>query len=450
MLDYVYNRWTHRGHSRTQERFMTTHEMFDGRLQVYQRPESRVWQCAARVGERRFRQSTKEENLDRAKDVAEEWYLDLRGKLRAGQITKPQHTFEAAAKGYLKEVKVLAVSERSPIYVELLELRLNRHIIPFFGAKPIEDVNRGLVQAYRAKRAEETIAKTAVGDKPGRPPARSTMTNEIVHIRQILKWAEGMGWIPFVPNLTPPYKTQGKRGRRAWFSPEEYKQLYTATRRRIAEGKRPGWKSTYEDLHDLILFLANTGLRPDEAMALEVRDVKIEADASTKDTILVIDVRGKVGVRYSKSMPGAVQPFKRVLARRQKEFAAGDDSAGAALPPTQRLFPKFPRATFNKILDEEGLKFDRDGKRRTAYSLRHTYISTRLMEGADIYQIANNCGTSVKMIEEFYASHIKDRLDAAAINVRRKRPAAETRQTEAARPGASKNRPTRDDSPQPA
>jgi hypothetical protein len=43
------------------------------------------------------------------------------------------------------------------------------------------------------------------------------------------------------------------------------------------------------------------------------------------------------------------------------------------------------------------------------------------MEGADIYQIAKNCRTSVEMIEKYYASHLKNILDAAAINVRRKK-----------------------------
>jgi hypothetical protein len=38
---------------------------------------------------------------------------------------------------------------------------------------------------------------------------------------------------------------------------------------------------------------------------------------------------------------------------------------------------------------------------------------------AIIYQIANNCRTSVQMIEEHYAAHIKNRLDASAINVMR-------------------------------
>jgi hypothetical protein len=66
-----------------------------------------------------------------------------------------------------------------------------------------------------------------------------------------------------------------------------------------------------------------------------------------------------------------------------------------------------------------GLKFNRDGNRRTAYSLRHIYVCLRLLEGADIYQIAKNCRTSVEMIQKHYAVHLKNTLDAAAINVRR-------------------------------
>ena len=89
--------------------------------------------------------------------------------------------------------------------------------------------------------------------------------------------------------------------------------------------------------------------------------------------------------------------------------------------PTDQLFPSSQRELFNTILGELNLKLDRDGNRRTAYSLRHTYICLRLMEGADIYQIAKNCRTSVEMIEKFYAAHIKNTLDAAAINVMRGR-----------------------------
>jgi hypothetical protein len=48
-----------------------------------------------------------------------------------------------------------------------------------------------------------------------------------------------------------------------------------------------------------------------------------------------------------------------------------------------------------------------------AYGLRHTYMSLRLMEGANIYQISKSVG----MIEKYYAVHIKTSLDAAAIKV---------------------------------
>jgi hypothetical protein len=50
----------------------------------------------------------------------------------------------------------------------------------------------------------------------------------------------------------------------------------------------------------------------------------------------------------------------------------------------------------------------------------------RVMEGADICQMAKNCRTSAEMIEKFYASHVKNTVDAAAINVRKKSKAPKT------------------------
>ena len=52
----------------------------------------------------------------------------------------------------------------------------------------------------------------------------------------------------------------------------------------------------------------------------------------------------------------------------------------------------------------------------------------RLMEGADIYQTAKDCRTSVEVIEKYYASHIKNMLDTSALNVKE----AKARQAEVA------------------
>ena len=108
--------------------------------------------------------------------------------------------------------------------------------------------------------------------------------------------------------------------------------------------------------------------------------------------------------------------YERIKAR---QSVKGEDGEVAAPKPNARLFPSRQTKLLNTILADTNLKEDREGLRRSSYSLRHTYICMRLMEGADIYQVAKNCRTSVEMIEKFYASHIKTNLNAAAINVRR-------------------------------
>jgi hypothetical protein len=64
-----------------------------------------------------------------------------------------------------------------------------------------------------------------------------------------------------------------------------------------------------------VLFAVNTGLRPDEAWRLEFRDVTIVDDEDLGKTIREIEVRGKRGVGYCKSMPSAVRAFERLRSR---------------------------------------------------------------------------------------------------------------------------------------
>ncbi|MET3997409.1 integrase [Bradyrhizobium sp. S3.9.2] len=109
--------------------------------------------------------------------------------------------------------------------------------------------------------------------------------------------------------------------------------------------------------------------------------------------------------------------------------------------PTDLIFPKRHHELFDIILNELELKKDRDGQSRTAYSLRHTYICLRLMEGADVYQIAKNCRTSVEMIEKYYAAHLVNTLDTTAINVRKqKRPRHAEDDEPAPRPRSPRSR----------
>src|ERR1700693_5504534 len=417
------------------------YDILGGKVHVYKRPNSSHWQCSSYFAGKNRRTSTKEDSLSNAKEIAEDWYLQLRGKLRSGEI-KTEKTFRDASEAYLREYDIITQGQRSKIYVEGQHSRSRVHLVPFFGSMGLSEVTAGKVQDYRIHRHEEAMAKR------GKPPAHTPMQQEIVTLRQTWKTALRHGCLDHLPDLSEPYRSSPKISHRAWFSPEEYKKLYEATRKRAHEPKQARFKWESEQLHDYVLFSANTGLRPDEARGLQFRDVTIVEDEGSGQTILEIEVRGKRGVGYCKSMNGAVRPFERLKSRLRPAHADGarkdgketggikTESEQLRLPqPTDLIFPKWQRELFSAILDEENLKVDREGRPRTAYSLRHTYICFRLMEGADIYQIAKHCRTSVEMIEKYYAAHIKTNLNAAAINIMRAKPHKTTGQAAKNQPG---------------
>lgn len=373
------------------------HEILGGKVQLFRRPRSSSWQCRASVGGKQFRHSTKQASLAQAKDVAEDWFLTLKGKSARGEI-KSGTTFKKAAERFINEFEIVTQGERSPDYVAGHRRRLTLYLVPFFGEKVVTEITSGMIQDYRISRMKSL--------RLGKAPSRSTLHQELVCLRQTVKFANRHGWLPFMPDMSAPYRGSSKISHWAWFSPSEYKQLYEAARERAKNPKKERWREACEDLLYYILFQVNTGLRPDETRRLEVRDIEIVEDGDNRERILHIAVRGKRGTGWAKSMPGAVLPFTRMKKRH-------------SMSPTDLLFPTIQRELFNTLLAELAMKKDREGSARTTYSLRHTYISLRLLEGADIDQVAKNCRTSVEMIEKYYASHIKNMLDDSAINVRR-------------------------------
>jgi integrase len=417
--------------------------ILDGKVHVYRRENTRFWQCSVYLGGRNHRVSTGQDRMVLALEFAQEWGLErladdrlrrrgviappaadydpaggagpLQTRLRDNRAVAKRSgpTFQQAADLFVGEYQVITLGERNAGYVAQKSRHLKLYLLPFFGDTPLADISAGMIQLFRVQRLTPPGSEPPRrGDRPRsqrpwRRPARSTLHQEMVTLRQVLKTANRKGWIAALPDMSAPYKQSGKVTHRAWFSPEEYRRLYEATRERARNPKVERWRRECEQLHDYVLFMANTGLRPDEASRLQHRDVAIVLDESTNQRILEIEVRGKRGVGYCKSMTGAVLPYERVRQR---------DNPQSSNP----VFGKVQRELLNTVLCELDLKFDREGNRRTAYSLRHTYICMRLIEGADIYQIAKNCRTSVEMIETFYAAHIKNVLDAAAINVRKK------------------------------
>ena len=77
-------------------------------------------------------------------------------------------------------------------------------------------------------------------------------------------------------------------------------------------------------------------------------------------------------------------------------------------------------ATFRQLMRDSGLDKDKPVKeRRSLYSLRHTYAHFSILNDAmDVYTLAEQMGTSVKMIEQHYG-HLKPAQKARQIAGRR-------------------------------
>ena len=77
------------------------HEILGGKVTLYKR-DGRFWQCATSVGGKQYRATTKREELSQAEDAAEDWYLELRGKFKRGDLGQleevdAENTFADAA-----------------------------------------------------------------------------------------------------------------------------------------------------------------------------------------------------------------------------------------------------------------------------------------------------------------------------------------------------------------
>ena len=117
------------------------HTILGGKVYVYQRECSSVWQCSTYLEGKNHRLSTKERSLSKAKDFAEDWYLGLRQMKSEGTLTTGQ-TFSLAAKRFTEEYEVMTEGERNPVYVQGHYGRLRNHLLPFFGKMAVETFNK--------------------------------------------------------------------------------------------------------------------------------------------------------------------------------------------------------------------------------------------------------------------------------------------------------------------
>jgi len=177
------------------DRSPTTHQLLNGRLHLFRRPDSQFWQCSASINRKQHQRSTREASLAHAKQVAEAWFFDLCRKAPAGP-RKTGKTFKAAARHSTKKQSAASPDHLSARALAAHEARLRLHLLSFFGDLRLSEVTIGKIQEYRLFRA--------LSGRNGKAPARRTIRDEVATLRLVLTTAIRLGWLDRLPDLYPP------------------------------------------------------------------------------------------------------------------------------------------------------------------------------------------------------------------------------------------------------
>ena len=188
------------------------------------------------------------------------------------------------------------------------------------------------------------------------------------------------------------------------FTLEEYRILYTHARKWVKQGKDKKVRWYREMFQKFMLCMANMGLRPPEARNLRWRDVGTPRSGADGRPFLPVSVRGKSKNRIlvaPVTVAGYLDDIKAISKATEPNDFVFTTFEGK---PSETLYASL----LEDILSEKetNLLHGASGKRRNTYSFRHTYATFRLMYGTDVYILAQQMGTSVEMIQDYY-SHVE-------------------------------------------
>lgn len=295
-----------------------------------------------------------------------------------------RENIEPQMDGGLAPLAVLTLAEFVPVYLErhaasvrprtvvTLRERLP-HAVRAFGNIPMRDLERmsGELATWQA-----------------RLPERSRY-GIVQALRQVLE--AGVRWGYMSKN---PAKLAGRNRQPP---PREVRAFTRAELEAIADELSPRYQP-------LPVFVAATGLRPEEWQALERRDIDRRA--------------GVANLLRTVSNGQVVELAKNSRSRRQVPLSKRALAALDALPPrldVPWLFPapqggllnldNFRRREWAPAIEASGV-----AEPARIYDLRATFASNAIRAGVPVFELAKIMGTSVRMIELHYGSL----LDGAA------------------------------------
>ena len=285
---------------------------------------------------------------------------------RGDQVTGNRHAPMTVAQAAAAYLAGLEARSRRTAYDACH--RLERLFLPRFGPTRIEDLTRRQLETWR-----DGLVRTGE-DAERRRRSQDTANRVLSIVKALLNHAIGdeanrvtddSAW-----RLVRPFQRVA-RAREVHFTASEVLRLLEAC-------DNTGFR-------DLVTAGFLTGARYGELAACQVRHFDENAE-----TLFIPS--GKTGPRTVILQPEAAAFFVRLAGARAKEQPLVPRFDGTYWGASHQVRP-MKRALAAAGLDPTG----------TFYALRHSYISRAIEAGMPLTVLAENCGTSVRMIETTYA-----------------------------------------------
>jgi integrase len=372
-------------------RISDVQELFDGRIRIYRTVKSGdVWQFRMYVqAEKRYvRESLRTRDKDIATQRAEAKFIEY-----SARILRDEKIFSISAK-QLVEKYVMYETERH----ESGQIRLGRlanvrthvkHYLRFVGERTaIQNFGGKEFRNYRAFRQKQKKDITM-----------SAVLNELVTIQKMYSFAKDEQYIAANYKIDKGViKISDSDAKREAYTIKEYERLVSFSKNFFKSGRDDEERYYKELIHLFILGMSHFGFRTGELLSLKWQDVQFLKEGRVQMTVRAENTK----VNKKRVVAGLNgQVFQRI----QKISRFKDESSFvfSKYSKDEMMTKTMLYAFFNELVQRVKSKYEDFDDTKTLYSLRHFYITIRLLaDSISVYQLARYCGTSLQMIQKTY------------------------------------------------
>lgn len=373
--------------------FLTdVYELMNGLILFRRSDVSHVnWYCRIKLpGQDRYKTvSLKTTDINIAREMAFEHQADVRFRLKH-EVPVFSRPFSQIAQEFSELQKERSEAGEITFHRwRVIDSHIRSQLNRYLGNLQITMIGQDKWKSYPSWRQKNGKGRSRDKVSDG------TIRDEMATLRSVMSYAASKKYIPeshVFKGRLPLSKV-----RREEFTPEEYRKLHTFARSWVKKARSALNLWSRNVAYNFVLIMTNTGMRPSEARNLQWRDVSVKTDKKDRKFV-ILSVRGKGKFRQLVAANHVAEYLERIRAISK---ATKDTDFVFTTAEGKRAATMY-HGIIETLLIDSGLLLSSSGSRRSTYCFRHTYATFRLTEGVDVYFLAKQMGTSVKMIEDHY------------------------------------------------